>query len=165
MPVIHCPTVTRTYLERARSTPDLAGFRYRPRPEGPWQEATYRDHEELCRLTSLGLMGLGIKPRDRVAILSGTRFDWAVCDMAVLGAAEEVGELAHAFLKMEQGIRGKREEHEANMKDAVGDCVIFLMDLCNQMGWDFENIVDTTWSQVKQRDWKKNSHEGVVSTS
>jgi len=82
--------------------------------------------------------------------------------MAVLGAAEEVGELAHAYLKMEQGIRGKREEHEANMKDAVGDCVIFLMDLCNQMGWDFEEIVDTTWNQVKQRDWKKNSHAGVV---
>jgi NTP pyrophosphatase (non-canonical NTP hydrolase) len=82
--------------------------------------------------------------------------------MAVLGAAEEVGELAHAYLKMEQGIRGDREKHVANMKDAVGDCVIFLMDLCNQMGWDFEEIVETTWDQVKQRDWKKNSQEGVV---
>lgn len=82
--------------------------------------------------------------------------------MPILGAAEEVGELSHAFLKMEQGIRGKREEHIANMKDAVGDCVIFLMDLCNQMDWDFEEIVDTTWNQVKQRDWKKNSHAGVA---
>ena len=32
---------------------------------------------------------------------------------------EEVGELAHAYLKMEQGIRGNADEHTANMKDAV----------------------------------------------
>jgi len=79
----------------------------------------------------------------------------------ILGAAEEVGELAHAFLKMEQGIRGNKEEHLANMKDSIGDCVVFLMDLCNQMGWDFATVVEETWDQVKQRDWKKHSLEGV----
>ena len=75
----------------------------------------------------------------------------------ILGAAEEVGELAHAFLKMEQGIRGTKEEHHSKMKDAVGDCCIFLMDLCNQMGWDFEAIISETWTEVKKRDWKKDS--------
>ncbi len=80
----------------------------------------------------------------------------------ILGASEEVGELAHAYLKMEQGIRGTREEHVAAMKDAVGDCVIFLMDLCNQMDWSFEEIVDGTWNHVKQRDWKKDSLQDTV---
>jgi len=80
----------------------------------------------------------------------------------ILGAAEEVGELAHAYLKMEQGIRGNKEEHLANMKDAVADCVIFLMDLCNQMDWDMETIVNETWGEVKKRDWKKNALEGSV---
>ena len=75
----------------------------------------------------------------------------------ILGATEEVGELAHAYLKMEQGIRGTKAEHEAAMKDAVGDCCIFLMDLCNQMGWDLESIITETWAQVKKRDWKKDS--------
>ncbi len=75
----------------------------------------------------------------------------------ILGAAEEVGELAHAYLKMEQGIRGDKERHLAAMKDAVADCTIFLMDFCNQMGWDFETLLSETWSQVKQRDWKKDS--------
>ena len=75
----------------------------------------------------------------------------------ILGATEEVGELAHAYLKMEQGIRGTKEEHVAAMKDAVGDCVIFLMDLCNQMGWDFETIVEETWNHVKKRNWKADS--------
>lgn len=73
----------------------------------------------------------------------------------ILGATEEIGELAHAFLKMEQGIRGTKEEHIAAMKDAVGDCCIFLMDLCNQMGWDFEEIIDSTWTHVKKRNWTK----------
>jgi len=75
----------------------------------------------------------------------------------ILGVAEEVGELAHAYLKMEQGIRGTKEEHSAAMKDAIGDCCIFLMDLCNQMGWNFEDIIDETWAHVKKRDWKKDS--------
>lgn len=80
----------------------------------------------------------------------------------ILGAAEEVGELAHAYLKMEQGIRGNRETHIANMKDAVADCVIFLMDLCNQMEWDMETIVSQTWDEVKKRDWNKDAVNGVV---
>lgn len=80
----------------------------------------------------------------------------------ILGASEEVGELAHAYLKMEQGIRGTRQEHIAAMKDAVGDCVIFLMDLCNQMEWDFEEIVNGTWDHVKKRDWKKDALQDTV---
>ena len=70
----------------------------------------------------------------------------------ILGAAEEIGELAHAYLKMEQGIRGTKEEHTEKMRDAVGDCCIFLMDLCNQMGWDFEEILERTWAEVQKRD-------------
>ena len=80
----------------------------------------------------------------------------------ILGAAEEVGELAHAYLKMEQGIRGNTDEHTANMKDAVADCVIFLMDFCNQMGWDFETLLTQTWDEVKKRDWKKDSWQGAA---
>ena len=84
-------------------------------------------------------------------------FDNRKLHQPILGATEEVGELAHAFLKMEQGIRGTRQEHEAAMRDSIGDCVIFLMDLCNQMGWDFEKIVTDTWAHVKKRDWKADS--------
>ncbi len=75
----------------------------------------------------------------------------------ILGAAEEVGELAHAYLKMEQGIRGTRQEHEAKMKDAVGDTCVFLMDLCNQMGWQLDEIIESTWNEVKKRNWKKDT--------
>lgn len=76
-----------------------------------------------------------------------------------LGVVEEVGELAHAQLKMAQGIRGVGE---ADVKDAVGDVVIFLAGFCTAMGYDFGKIVETTWSQVKQRDWTKNRKDGVA---
>ena len=88
---------------------------------------------------------------------SARNFDNKKIYQPILGATEEVGELAHAYLKMEQGIRGTKEEHQAAMKDAIGDCCIFLMDLCNQMDWDFEGIIRETWAQVKKRDWKKDS--------
>jgi NTP pyrophosphatase (non-canonical NTP hydrolase) len=80
----------------------------------------------------------------------------------ILGAAEEVGELSHAFLKMEQGIRGNDAKHTADMKDAVADCIIFLTDFCNQMGWDIDELVTETWDKVKQRDWKKDTVQGGV---
>ena len=72
----------------------------------------------------------------------------------LLGVMEEVGELAHAHLKNEQGIRNQ-EDHFENKKDAIADIVIFLADYCQAEGIDFESVVQETWDKVKQRDWKK----------
>ena len=74
----------------------------------------------------------------------------------LLGVVEEVGELAHAHLKSVQKIR-QNENLTRQAKDAIADIIIYLSDYCNQMDFDLEKIVTETWSQVKQRDWKKNS--------
>jgi NTP pyrophosphatase (non-canonical NTP hydrolase) len=79
----------------------------------------------------------------------------------LLGAVEEIGELAHSFLKAEQGIRGTKEEHEAAAKDAVADTIIYLADFCSCVGFDLEAIVDMTWDEVKRRDWKKNPNDAA----
>lgn len=73
----------------------------------------------------------------------------------LLKAQDSVGRLAHALLKQKQGIRGTKEEHEAKAKDAVGDIVIFLLDVCNRRGWSFAEIVAETWAEVRKRDWTK----------
>ncbi len=78
----------------------------------------------------------------------------------LLGAVEELGELAHAHLKGEQGIR-ITEDHEANAKDAVADVVIFLADYCSARGWEMQDIVEETWTRVKKRDWRGNPEKGV----
>lgn len=46
---------------------------------------------------------------------------------SILGCVEELGELAHAHLKEEQGIRGTPEEHQAAAQDAIGDLTVYLL--------------------------------------
>ena len=77
-----------------------------------------------------------------------------------MGVVEEVGELSHALLKQEQGIRGAWDDHEDAAKDAVGDVVIFLACLCHLRGWDLESIVENTWAKVQERDWKARPSNG-----
>lgn len=72
---------------------------------------------------------------------------------SLLGAFEEIGELAHAHLKEEQGIRASNYEEDA--KDAIGDTIIYLANYCNARGFNLHDIIKDTWSQVRQRDWVK----------
>jgi NTP pyrophosphatase (non-canonical NTP hydrolase) len=74
----------------------------------------------------------------------------------LLGALEELGELAHAHLKQEQGIRID-QDHESAKKDAVGDCCIYLMDYCHGQGFTLEEAIEYAWREVKTRDWKANN--------
>lgn len=76
--------------------------------------------------------------------------------MPLLGVAEECGELCHAHLKGEQGIRYTPEVVLAKKKDAVGDILIYLADYCSANDIDLEECVTYTWGKVKQRDWIKN---------
>lgn len=50
---------------------------------------------------------------------------------SLCGLIEEVGELAHAWLKTNQKIRGP----QADMTDAIGDIVIYLMDYTARIGF------------------------------
>ena len=72
---------------------------------------------------------------------------------SLLGAFEELGELAHAHLKEEQGIR--ESDYEADAKDAIGDTIIYLANYCNARGFNLQSIISDTWNQVRQRDWVK----------
>ncbi len=75
---------------------------------------------------------------------------------ALLGLIEEVGELAHAHLKHEQGIRGLDDkEFRKQAGDAIGDIVIYLASYCNTNNFSLPLVVHETWGKVKQRDWRK----------
>ncbi len=82
---------------------------------------------------------------------------WVDCFM---GLVEEVGELSHALLKQQQGIRGSAEDHEAAAKDAVGDIILYLADLCHRRGWDMDRIICDTLSEVLSRDWQRYPDSG-----
>ena len=80
----------------------------------------------------------------------------------MLGVVEEVGELSHAKLKFDQGIRGYDSNRcITEMKDAIGDIVIYLMGLCDVYGWSLFDIVKMAAKEVLARDWKKFKNNGV----
>jgi len=72
----------------------------------------------------------------------------------LLGAVEELGELAHAHLKIHQSIR-LNEQLQEKREDAVGDIIVYLAHYCELCGINLDDCVTKTWSQVEQRDWKK----------
>ena len=53
---------------------------------------------------------------------------------AIIGVGEEVGELLHAVLKMSQGIRGDQQSHFVEIRDAVGDIVVYTVDFARRSG-------------------------------
>jgi NTP pyrophosphatase (non-canonical NTP hydrolase) len=80
--------------------------------------------------------------------------------LQALGVSEESGELAHATLKREQGIRGTDEEHAAAERDAVGDIVIYLAGFCSSRGYSLQQCVEDAWQGVCKRDWSKYKEDG-----
>jgi len=79
----------------------------------------------------------------------------------LLGIAEETGELAHAHLKVVQGIR-KGEDLEEKREDAVGDLLVYLCNYCNQNSLDLVDCFYKAWSEVAKRDWIKYPNKGVA---
>jgi len=77
-----------------------------------------------------------------------------------LGVCEEAGEIAHAVLKMDQGIRGDKEKHLLDLEDGIGDLIIFAMGLATNYNLNIDECLQETWNRVKERDWKRNPVDG-----
>jgi len=81
---------------------------------------------------------------------------------SIFGAVEELGELAHSYLKHKQGIRqSEGQDHRELMLDAVADCVIFLAGVASHLHADYGVLVQQTWDRVKVRDWITFPQNGV----
>ncbi len=84
MPHIVRKTITETFLERVAATPDLEAFQFKQ--VGVWKTLSFREFYNETREAAFGLMGLGVLPGDRVGVLSNTRYEWSLADMAILGS-------------------------------------------------------------------------------
>lgn len=60
--------------------------RYRRKENGRWREVSWGDFAERVRHLAAALVDLGIRPGDRVALLSATRPEWMEIDLAILAA-------------------------------------------------------------------------------
>lgn len=98
--------------------------------------------------------------QQEVAEWAARNFKGKLPHQPLLGVAEEVGELCHAHLKLEQGIR-VNENHQEKKVDAVGDIIIYLVDYCIQNQIDIADALGKTWDAVKQRNWTEKKEDGV----
>src|SRR5215471_1458732 len=94
-------------------------------------------------------------PRRNLSVIQHERDYWVAHNFphdriedSFMGMVEEMGELAHHLLKSRQGIRGGDVDHEAEIRDACADLVIFTMGIASHKGFDLGRVVDETWDQV-----------------
>ena len=88
---LNAPTLGRMLLDAGARTGVAIRF---PRA-GAWHEWTYADLAERARRLALGLVALGVRPGDRVAVLSQTRPEWTLVDGAILCAGAAVVPIYH----------------------------------------------------------------------
>ncbi len=92
----------------------------------------------------------------QVAQWGNRNFPEETATQALLGTMEELGELSHAHLKQEQGLRGSVADHHTAKIDAIGDILIFLARYCDLSAISLNDAVRDTWTKVKRRkreDW------------
>ncbi|MBC7372082.1 MAG: long-chain fatty acid--CoA ligase [Bdellovibrionaceae bacterium] len=50
-----------------------------------WQSRSWPEYYKDLEMMGAGLLALGVKPNDRVAVMSSTRYEWSVMDLATMG--------------------------------------------------------------------------------
>ncbi|MFJ5528918.1 AMP-dependent synthetase/ligase [Streptomyces sp. NPDC093261] len=85
------PSVAALFLERVAATPDAEAYRY-PVPsstgEGPdeWRSLSWGQAAERVHAIAAGLIELGVRPEERVALASSTRLEWILADLGIMCA-------------------------------------------------------------------------------
>src|SRR4029077_12690316 len=75
-------TAVELWKRRLAARPEAVAFRYYDRDA--WQGMTFREADAAAREIAAGLVARGVVPGDRVCIVSQTRLEWVLCDIAIL---------------------------------------------------------------------------------
>jgi long-chain acyl-CoA synthetase len=77
-------SIAQLFARRVQESPDREAFRY---PVGDqWRSMTWRQTSERVKAIAGGLVALGLQREERVGILSGTRIEWLLADLGIVGA-------------------------------------------------------------------------------
>ncbi|MER7700859.1 AMP-dependent synthetase/ligase [Streptomyces sp. NPDC096095] len=85
-------SVAHLFLSRVEATPGQEAYRYPvPAGDGPadaerWHSLTWAQTAERVRAIAAGLLALGVRPEERVAISSSTRLEWILADLGAMCA-------------------------------------------------------------------------------
>jgi long-chain acyl-CoA synthetase len=75
-------TAVEMWKRRVEATPNAVAFRFWE--GGAWRTSTFREADAAAREIAAGLVARGVVPGDRICILSQTRVEWVLCDLAIL---------------------------------------------------------------------------------
>jgi long-chain acyl-CoA synthetase len=84
--IVRARSVAHLLLDRVASMPDREAFRHPvPGPDGTerWESLTWAEAGRRIDELAAGLLALGLRPQDRVAVLAATRLDWILADLAI----------------------------------------------------------------------------------
>ncbi|MFJ9028802.1 AMP-dependent synthetase/ligase [Streptomyces sp. NPDC102274] len=85
------PSVATLFIERVSATPDAEAYRFpvpAPAGRGPdeWRSLSWSEAAERVYAIAAGLIALGVRPEERVALASSTRVEWILADLGVMCA-------------------------------------------------------------------------------
>ncbi len=78
-------SIAQLFNDVSASNADKVAYRYKK--DGRWSDITWAETRATVHKIARALMALGIQRGDRVAILSETRLEWALCDFGIVDAA------------------------------------------------------------------------------
>lgn len=70
------------FLHRIQATPDSDALYY-PDANEEWKTLRWKEVGERVRAIACGLRALGLAPEERASIISNTRYDWILIDIAI----------------------------------------------------------------------------------
>ena len=76
-------TITHMLLNSKERPENHVAFRFKHKR--CWHSVNWSQHFTNCAQAAGGLHKLGVKKGDKVAIFSQSRYEWTVCDMAIMG--------------------------------------------------------------------------------
>ncbi|MGW6413849.1 AMP-dependent synthetase/ligase [Streptomyces sp. NPDC055055] len=85
-------SVAHLFLSRVEATPEREAYRYPVAVEGgaegaeEWRSLTWAQTARRVKAIAAGLLSLGLRTEERVAISSSTRVEWILADMGVMCA-------------------------------------------------------------------------------
>ncbi len=93
----------------------------------------------------------------RVAVWKSKNFGVMPDTLHAAKLLEEAGEAGHAIVRLYHQEQGKKvnPKSEANLRDALGDIVIVLMNIANNHGWLLSEVIQDTLDEVLARDYSE----------
>lgn len=124
-----------------------------------WESASWAQYYDLTEKVAGGLKVLGVEPKQKVAIFSNTRFEWALADMAILGLGAVVVPIYQSSIAEEIGFILKNSEAQTIIFETE-DLYKRFLQIKDQVP-NLKNMVGITFSNQNVKSWDELISDGT----